>query len=99
MEYIIQSLYGDFMADTTQVAFTLSDRALERLDALVPDRFPSRAAALRAAVHDWLEVRTRHDIDQALEQGYADVAEDTAMTDGLAVAAKRALADREDLDW
>lgn len=91
-------MYDVVMSKTTQVAFMLSDHELDRLDALVPDPFPSRAAALRAAVHDWLEVRSRHDIDQALEQGYADVPEDTAMTGGLAAAAQRALTDR-DLDW
>ncbi len=63
-----------------------------------PDRFPSRAAALRAAVHDWLSRRRQAEIDSSLERGYADVPEDIAMTQGLATSARQALTG-SDLDW
>ena len=86
------------MSNNIQIAFQLDRDDLDRLDELVPDRFPSRAAALRAAVHDWLSRRRQAEIDSSLERGYADVPEDIAMTQGLATSARQALTG-SDLDW
>jgi Arc/MetJ-type ribon-helix-helix transcriptional regulator len=86
------------MSKFNQIAFQITNDDLNRVDATVPEEFPSRAAALRAAVHDWLARRNRAAVDEALEKGYADVPEDTAMTSGLSTAAREALAE-VDLEW
>lgn len=86
------------MDDVTQIAFQVSNDDLRALDEAVPDEFPSRAAALRAALSEWLERRRQAAIDRALEEGYADVPEDAEMVRGLTSAATDALA-AADLDW
>lgn len=91
-------MYDAAMSEATQIAFQVSATDLERIDAMVPDQFPSRAAALRSAVHDWLERRRDEQIDQALERGYADVPEDDELTTAMAKASRRSL-EAADLDW
>ena len=86
------------MSDLIQVAFKLSVEDLERLDGMVPDRFPSRAAALREVVHDWLERCREEQIDAALARGYADVPEEDALTSAMTETSRRAL-QAADLDW
>ncbi|CAN5216410.1 hypothetical protein BH23ACT9_BH23ACT9_10950 [soil metagenome] len=86
------------MSSFTQVAFQLSDEELRQLDESVPAEFPSRAAALRSAVHEWLERRRQAQIDAHLEAGYAAVPEDIGMTEGLAAVNRDALAEAG-LDW
>ncbi len=98
MTGVIHDVYDDAMSGFTQVAFKLSDEELEQLDTAVPEEFPSRAAVLRAAVHEWLERRRQAQIDAALQAGYDAVPEDHAMTAGLTQASAQALADA-DLDW
>ena len=94
----IQRLYDAVMSDLIQVAFKLSVEDLERLDGMVPDRFPSRAAALREVVHDWLERCREEQIDAALARGYADVPEEDALTSAMTETSRRAL-QAADLDW
>jgi Arc/MetJ-type ribon-helix-helix transcriptional regulator len=53
-----------------QVAFQLPDEDLEAIDALVPDKFSSRAEALRIAVRLWLRQIEEQRIDAALAAGY-----------------------------
>ncbi len=86
------------MSERIQIAFKLSSDDLAQLDGLVPDQYPSRAAALRAAVHGWLHRQRQAEIDVALERGYADVTEDVEMAQGLAASAKQALRGNR-LDW
>ena len=61
------------MSEVTQVAFQLPTSALAEIDRAVPERFPSRAAALRKAVSDLVWQLEQERIDAALEAGYSAV--------------------------
>jgi metal-responsive CopG/Arc/MetJ family transcriptional regulator len=87
-----------FMSEVIQVAFQVPIDDLRRLDATVPDEFPSRAAALRSILDAWLTDRRSLEIDRQLERGYAEVPEATATTAALSDAAIEGLR-AADLDW
>jgi len=53
-----------------QIAIVLEDAQVEELDRLVPDEFPSRAAAVRAAVETWLGERRAASVDEKYVASY-----------------------------
>lgn len=96
--FVNGDVYGVVMADVIQIAFQINDDDLERVDSYIPDQYPSRAAALREAVTEWLERRRRAEIDLALERGYDDVPEDKEIVEGLTSSSTEALAGAH-LEW
>jgi len=86
------------MADVTRVAFQLDNRDLERLDEKVPGSYPSRAAALRAGVRDWLDRQRNAELDETLELAYADVPEDPRVTEAVIRSSRNAIV-KAHLDW
>lgn len=67
------------MASGTQLAAMFEDAAIAQLDELVATgRFASRAEAVRAAVHAYLDVERRRAAGQAIVDGYLRVPETNA---------------------
>ena len=64
------SLYDQRMSKSIQIAFKLPQEHLDAIDQLVPDEYPSRAEAVRAAVAGFLKSRRERAIDTALAAGY-----------------------------
>lgn len=59
---------------TIQIAIRIPDGVAEGLDRLVSDgHYPNRTAAVRAAVEDLIESRTRQSVDQAIIDGYTRI--------------------------
>lgn len=86
------------MSGVIQVAFQVPVDDLRRLDATVPSEFPSRAAALRSILDEWLANRRSEEIDRQLLRGYAAVPETTQFTAALSDVAIEGL-HAADLDW
>ena len=86
------------MSGVIQVAFQVAIEDLRRLDATVPDEFPSRAAALRSILDEWLANRRSEEIDRQLERGYDAVPETAQVTAALSDVAIEGLR-AADLDW
>lgn len=83
------------MSDVTQVAFPLDNDSLAAIDELAVGR--SRAALLRAAVHEYLARCREEQVDDQLARGYAaEPAADEEL--GMASASARGLA-ASGLDW
>jgi Arc/MetJ-type ribon-helix-helix transcriptional regulator len=89
------------MQPVMQIACQLPTEDVAAIDALVPDRFPSRAAAIRAAVELWLREERERAVDAAYARAYGELAQspaERALADAAAGAATEALR-RADLDW
>lgn len=93
----IEGLYDGLMGGVTQVAFQIDDRSLTALDALVAERYRSRAEVIRLAVQEWLARAREQQVDAALARGYeAEPAGDEERSWAeLSVEGLRA----GDLDW
>ncbi len=70
MGKVDDNLYGQFMANVTQVAFQLDNESLRRVDALAATTSRSRAHVLRTAVHELLRAQREAAIDAHLAAGY-----------------------------
>lgn len=96
MVKVIHLMYDQAM----QIAIVLEDDQVEQLDGLVPEEFPSRAAAVRTAVETWLSQRRSARIDQQYEASYAASPPEADDIDSSRIRKDSALpAGWEDLDW
>jgi Arc/MetJ-type ribon-helix-helix transcriptional regulator len=82
-----------------QIAVTIPDEDVLAIDALVPERFSSRAEAVGAAVDEYLARLRADTIDEQFRNGYAQVAQSVDEIDSQRVTAGRWPASWEELAW
>ncbi|MDQ6909759.1 MAG: ribbon-helix-helix domain-containing protein [Actinomycetota bacterium] len=83
-----------------QIAIVLEDEQVEELDRLVPETFPSRAAAVRTAVEAWLRERRAASIDAQYVERYPRVPQTVDEVDSGRVKQRSPLpAGWADLEW
>ena len=58
------------MRTATQIAIRLPQRLVDELDSLVPDRYPTRADAVRDALEQLLVAVRREDLERRYAEGY-----------------------------
>ncbi|CAN5254873.1 hypothetical protein BH20ACT5_BH20ACT5_03730 [soil metagenome] len=85
------------MAGSTQIAFQIDDVTLAEIDAMVADRYRSRAEVIRLAVHAWLAARHEEQVEERLALGYQVVPAGTAEDEWAELSVEGLKA--ADLDW
>lgn len=96
-EVVTDILYDKSMKNVKQIAFQIDNDELDDLDSHVGDEFRSRAAVIRAAVHEWLKQKRREKVDLLYAQEYArapETPDEAAFADVSVEALESA-----DLDW
>jgi len=89
-------MYDDLM----QIAVVVPDEIVEELDRFVPDRFRSRAEAVRHALDEWLAAERTREVDRRYAHAYARAPQSDDNIDAARVRSGRSLPQGwADLEW
>jgi Arc/MetJ-type ribon-helix-helix transcriptional regulator len=83
---------------TFQLAIRIDEQLASELDALVPDRYPNRTEAVRAALAEFVDRERRAEIGRQIVAGYDRIAPGE-LSETVAVAADHAAARLEPWEW
>ena len=83
---------------TVQLAIRVDDEVAKSLDLLVPERFPNRTEAIRAALDEFLDRQRRLEIGRKIVAGYERIPP-SEMSEAVAFSARRTAEQLDEWDW